>query len=107
MYSYSKTNINFTTCKILVRIPSAFHYVLQASFVSDLICHRLTSHQQLKIVFQQTLCVKSLLFLKQCFHIQKHYSFKEITLIFEWFFTMLSGPQNIHHHMVRLMMNGI
>lgn len=102
MYSYSKTNINFTTYKILVRNSSTFHYVLQASSVSNI-----TSCQQLKIVFQQTLYVKSFLFLKQCFHIQKHYSVKEITLIFEWFFMMLSGPQNIHHHMVRLMMNGI
>jgi hypothetical protein len=51
--------------------------------------------------------VKFLLFLKQCFHIQKHYSIKEITLIVLWFFTMLSGPQNIHHRMVRLMTNDI
>jgi len=95
VYSYSKTNINFTTDKILVRISSAFHYVLQTSSVSNLIHHCLTSHQQLKIVFQQTLCVKFPLFLKQCFHIQKHYSVKEITLMVLWFM-MLSGPQNIY-----------
>jgi len=55
MYSYSKTNINVTTDKILVRISSAFHYVLQTSSMSNLVHHCLTSRQQLKIVFQQTL----------------------------------------------------
>jgi hypothetical protein len=65
--------------------------------------HSITSCLQLKIIFQQILWLKFILFLEQCFPIQQHYSITEITShYFGVYFMMLSVPQNIHHHMARL-----